>query len=818
MATWFGRGRVQERAADSDDRSVPDDARTGPPAHSTETDSDATAPASASPPYATNQDARSLAAAAGALRAERESDRTISALRAATTAAGTQPTLAQITEVRRLHEATLEAARHPRRLGSKAGARRRLEHAIAARTAALHEIGFTSFDEFTAVYGPTLSFDRGEPEADETIARICELLIELGVNPTADPLRAASEFLTAHEAEMRPSEPVPSAPVTVTTGTPEAVRDAPADVGGPASIADDVPAEIAHDAPWFVAARIPPRVEPEAPAPAPEPPPPAPEPDGDVVDRWISAEARAERMHAEVERAQAELASMLARSADLEETAGARVDELEAANEQLRRAHARVEELEASILRLEQTNTALEQSRSGLEQSNTDLVRAKAEAEQSRAATERSRDELERSRADLQESMDRLERSRDELEDAKARSDAEREELERGLAASRARVAELETSIEARERALADADRGRTSARESVDELEAALATSRAELEQNRMRVGELEAELEAMRAAHTAELERANARVAELESEREAHAADLVSTRGELDSERARADELATDLETTRRSLEALDAHAEQVEAELAAARRAVDSLEVRRELDALRTLLEEARHELGHLEVQRAEADRALANDRMELQQLQRTLTTTREQAVAANNDVVDARATVDEILTQVDAAEQARDAITVDAAEVLARAEAQASDLLERANRDAEAIRQQAIIESGAESPRGPAANSGVARFAEDALRALTDRVGRLERKVAKQRRRLDRLTGRGDPSGKTAKGRGGRLPRGGSRANDVVTAAEREAAEIRRAAQRERDAFRAELVGLLSRFAPVDEDED
>jgi len=837
VATWFGRGRVQERAEDSDDTSVADDAPNAEQLGTTGTESEDAAPAGASPAYATNQDVRSLAAAADAVRAERESDAAINALRAATTAAGVQPTLAQITEVRRLHEAAIEAASHQRRLGSKAGARRRLESAIAARTAALNEIGFSSFEDFTSVYGPTLSLDHSEPEADETIARICELLIELGVNPTADPLRAASEFLTAHEAEL----PLPEA------ASPSVVP--------PASIADELPAEITNDMPWFAAMQLPTRVEPQptmpapelAPEPDPEPEPeiatpaaaaepPAPataetpvepvtaetpaepaRPDGDVVDRWISAEARAERMHAEVERAQAELAAMLARSADLEETAVARVDELEAANDQLDRAHTRVEELEAAISRLEQTNTALERTRTDLEQSNTELTRSKVEAEQSRAASERSREEIERSRSDLQESMDRLERSRDELEEAKARSDAEREELERALAASRARVAELETSIEARERALADADRGRTSARESVDELEAALTTSRAELEQNRTRVGELEAELEAIGVAHTAELERANARVAELEAELNGHTADLASTRNELDSERARAEELATDLETTRRSLEALDAHAEQVEAQLAAARRAVDSLDVRRELDTLRNELEEARHELGHLELQRAEADRALAHDRMELQQLQRSLMTMREQAVTATHELTEARETVEDMLTQVEAAERARDSITVDAAEVLARAEAEASGLLERANRDAEAIRQQAIVDSGAESAHAPATESG--GFAAETLRSLADQVGRLERKVAKQRKRLDRLTGRGDGHGKAAKsGSARRSPRADSNALDLISAAEREAAEIRRAARHEREVFRAELVGLLSRFAPVDDDLD
>jgi len=831
VATLFGRSRVQERAEDSDDTSVADDAPNAEQLGTTGTESEDAAPAGASPAYATNQDVRSLAAAADAMRAERESDAAINALRAATTAAGVQPTLAQITEVRRLHEATIEAAGHQRRLGSKAGARRRLESAIAARTAALNEIGFSSFEDFTSVYGPTLSLDHSEPEADETIARICELLIELGVNPTADPLRAASEFLTAHEAEL----PLPEA------ASPSVVP--------PASIADELPAEITNDMPWFAAMQLPTRVEPQPTMPAPEPEPepeiatpaaaaesPAPataetpvepvtaetpaepaRPDGDVVDRWISAEARAERMHAEVERAQAELAAMLARSTDLEETAVARVDELEAANDQLDRAHTRVEELEAAISRLEQTNAALERTRTDLEQSNTELTRSKVEAEQSRAASERSREEIERSRSDLQESMDRLERSRDELEEAKARSDAEREELERALAASRARVAELETSIEARERALADADRGRTSARESVDELEAALTTSRAELEQNRTRVGELEAELEAIGLAHTAELERANARVAELEAELSGHTADLASTRNELDSERARAEELATDLETTRRSLEALDAHAEQVEAQLAAARRAVDSLDVRRELDTLRKELEEARHELGHLELQRAEADRALAHDRMELQQLQRSLMTMREQAVTATHELTEARETVEDMLTQVEAAERARDSIAVDAAEVLARAEAEASGLLERANRDAEAIRQQAIVDSGAESAHAPATDSG--GFAAETLRSLADQVGRLERKVAKQRKRLDRLTGRGDGHGKAAKsGSARRSPRAESNALDLISAAEREAAEIRRAARHEREVFRAELVGLLSRFAPVDDDLD
>jgi DNA repair exonuclease SbcCD ATPase subunit len=243
-----------------------------------------------------------------------------------------------------------------------------------------------------------------------------------------------------------------------------------------------------------------------------------------------------------------------------------------------------------------------------------------------------------------------------------------------------------------------------------------------------------------------------------------------------------------------------------------------------VRRELDALRRELEEARHELGHLEVQRAEADRALAHDRIELQQLQHTLLTMRDQAVTANNELVEARESVDDILSQVEAAERARDAITIDAADVLARAEAEATSLLERATRDAEAIRQQAIIDSGADSAHGTTpitgvGSNGVGRFAEETLRSFADQVGGLERQVAKQRKRLDRLTGRGDHGGKAAKGGAGRRnPKRESTAVDLIGAAEREAAEIRRAARREREDFRAELVGLLSRFAPVEDEVD
>ena len=95
-------------------------------------------------------------------------------------------------------------------------------------------------------------------------------------------------------------------------------------------------------------------------------PPPPKEPavvaEDEAVDRWIHAEARAERMHAEVDRAQAELMAMLARSADLEESVVTRDDELDAANAELERVRLRVAELEGSIARSDAGRDELERA------------------------------------------------------------------------------------------------------------------------------------------------------------------------------------------------------------------------------------------------------------------------------------------------------------------------------------------------------------------------------------------------------------------------------------------------------------------------
>ena len=106
----------------------------------------------------------------------------------------------------------------------------------------------------------------------------------------------------------------------------------------------------------------------------------------------------------------------------------------------------------------------------------------------------------------------------------------------------------------------------------------------------------------------------------------------------------------------------------------------------------------------------------------------------------------------------------------------------------------------------------------------------MRELADHVERLERKVAKQRRRLDRISAdtsrdaRAKAKLKPGDFRKERREHDDAGAAAVLASAEREAAEIRRAARRDRERFREELMGLLTRLAPLaseglaDDDDD
>jgi hypothetical protein len=170
-------------------------------------------------------------------------------------------------------------------------------------------------------------------------------------------------------------------------------------------------------------------------------------------------------------------------------------------------------------------------------------------------------------------------------------------------------------------------------------------------------------------------------------------------------------------------------------------------------------------------------------------------------------------------------------------------LARAEAEATNLLERANRDAEAIRQQAALERGTNLRMSTDArpHDGVT-VCENTLVDIVARIDRLERKLAKQRRRLDSIA----PAGhQTVDADNAPVPRpntieasaveqlarlvampdrdvseqrsptaaADSNAADVIAAAERDAEAIRQAARDDRQQFRAELITLLSRLAPL-----
>ena len=696
----------------------------------------------------------------------------IDALRAATTAADTRMfelSSAQVAEICRLHEVTVDAQRRAGRMLATPSARRRLHDAVTEEYDALHMLGFETFDEFATAYAATPSVDDRPEDSAETIARIAEILAEIGIDPSADPLAAARDFLATHEDEWLEAEdevaPAAFSPAITWAHPPtadfepEAVTreetdaepwettapvafDEPSSPGHEVEVEDEIPslleaasaidmaatrAEAAASpvfehpptAPetesWVAAAQMPADTEELQPEPAAAVAarPDIPDRDEEIVDRWISAEARAERMHAEVDRAQSELVALLARSAELESTVVERVNERDTAHADLEQARTRVVELERAI----------------------------------------------------------------------ARSDAERTEIDTALATSRERIAELELVAADREQAYVQSEHDRV----------AALATA---------------AELEANLAERSSELEEARAAVTALEAEIAAQGAELDVARSELGSTREDMLELRTVLESTRRSVDALDQHAEAIETELAEARRKAESPEGRQQLEAVRTELANARNELVELEARRTETETMITRNRDELEQLQRSLMTTRELTATARSELSAARNALEATTANADAAERARAAITIDVADLLARAEAEAANLLERAGRDAEAIRQQALLEHPA------------AAVENDAITRLADQVERLERKLSKQFRKLDKIThGDGAPAAQTKRERkAGATATLDATAAEILATAEREAMEVRRAAREDRDRFREELVGLLSRLEPPADETD
>src|SRR5205814_2022406 len=108
----------------------------------------------------------------------------------------------QAAEIYRLHEVTGDAQRRASRILATPAVRRRLHDAVTEESDALHMLRFVSFDEFAIVCSAVPAVvDQPEDNA-ETIARIAEILAEIGIDPSADPLEAAREFLATHEDEL----------------------------------------------------------------------------------------------------------------------------------------------------------------------------------------------------------------------------------------------------------------------------------------------------------------------------------------------------------------------------------------------------------------------------------------------------------------------------------------------------------------------------------------------------------------------------------------------------------------------------------------
>src|SRR5207253_8051793 len=102
-------------------------------------------------------------------------------------------------------------------------ARRVFQALLLEERDALHALGFENFEAFEAMHGyAATATPTEEPPAGETIGRIRVLLDELGVEPGADPLQAAKEFLDVVEGPgVRPPDVTPS------IGAPEQVPGAP---------------------------------------------------------------------------------------------------------------------------------------------------------------------------------------------------------------------------------------------------------------------------------------------------------------------------------------------------------------------------------------------------------------------------------------------------------------------------------------------------------------------------------------------------------------------------------------------------------------
>ncbi len=171
MSIWFGWSRSQATPLVTENEGVDD--------------------ASARPPDVSGQAASSTPGALDALRD------VASRAGIATPAPDTA-----VLEIWELHRRVVEGERKANRFLATPGARREHNEALVAEAAALHKLGYQTFDVFAAAHR---AVPRDAPPATtgprQTVDRIRVLLGELGVEPGDDPLISAKTFLSRVEGD-----------------------------------------------------------------------------------------------------------------------------------------------------------------------------------------------------------------------------------------------------------------------------------------------------------------------------------------------------------------------------------------------------------------------------------------------------------------------------------------------------------------------------------------------------------------------------------------------------------------------------------------
>lgn len=335
-----------------------------------------------------------------------------------------------------------------------------------------------------------------------------------------------------------------------------------------------------------------------------------------------------------------------------------------------------------------------------------------------------------------------------------------------------------------------------------------------------------------------------------------ETNANDLRTRIIERDSALAARRALEEELGAARDEIERLAvlAEAQTVERDLVVAEQAltrarVEELEAsldefaRRNVDLDRTI--------ATLEAERDEARRDAELARAEIARIESVLAAHEAERALMQQQVLDARAETEELVARLEGTQSTLDALAAHAEEVEAELAATreaaaarvpqsppqpapreelsglASSLVDQARADADALRQQAMREAEAIRRDALVTADGIRRIAhedardlrarlteaaltererDDRLGALVDRVSRMERKLAKQRRRLEKTVDRLESMR--------REERKGRHAADVLSQAERDAEQIRRAAAVQRQRARDELIALLARLVGDD----